>query len=81
MDEAPRAQARGVFRYEIEGQGVGWGHEGLINGFTANTVHMVDRQITVALTSNFQMTDSFAALGSLVGAVASADGTSTAIPK
>jgi D-alanyl-D-alanine carboxypeptidase len=71
----------GLFRYEIEGQGVGWGHEGLINGFTANTVHMVDREITVALTSNFQMTDSFTALGSLVGAVASADGTSTVVSR
>ena len=56
----------GLFRYEVDGRGVGWGHEGLINGFTANAVHMVDDGATVALTSNFQMTDSFTALGALV---------------
>ncbi len=56
----------GLFRYEIEGNGIGWGHEGLINGFAANSIQMSELDLTVSVLSNFQMTDSFAALGSLV---------------
>lgn len=59
----------GLFRYDIEGRGIGWGHEGLIDGFTANTAHMIEADTTVAVASNFQMTDSFTALGELVAAL------------
>jgi len=67
----------GLFRYEVTSRGVGWGHEGLIDGFTANAVHMVDDGATVAVTSNFQMTDSFAALGAVVSSLP-ASGSDTA---
>ncbi len=56
----------GLMQYEIDGHGVGWGHEGSINGFVANVVYMVDSGSTFSVTSNFAMTDSFAALGDLV---------------
>jgi len=59
----------GLFRYEVERRGTGWGHEGLIDGFTANAAHMIDAGMTVAVTSNFQMTDSFTALGEIVAAL------------
>jgi hypothetical protein len=59
----------GLFRYEVERRGIGWGHEGLIDGFTANTAHMIDADVTVAVASNFQMTDSFTALGEIVVAL------------
>ncbi len=61
----------GLFRYEIAGLGVGWGHEGAINGFTANVVHLIGPDLTVAVASNFAMTDTFRALGELASAVAS----------
>ena len=53
----------GLLRYEIQGQGVAWGHEGSINGFVANAAYLLDSDEAVAVTSNFAMTDSFAALG------------------
>jgi CubicO group peptidase (beta-lactamase class C family)/streptogramin lyase len=53
----------GLLRYEIQGQGVAWGHEGSINGFVANAAYLLDSDRAVAVTSNFAMTDSFAALG------------------
>ena len=56
----------GLMQYEIDGHGVGWGHEGSINGFVANVVYMVDSGSTFSVTSNLAMTDSFAALGDLV---------------
>ena len=56
----------GLMQYEIDGHGVGWGHEGSINGFVANVVYMADSGATFSVTSNFAMTDSFAALGDLV---------------
>lgn len=56
----------GLFQYEIEDEGIGWGHEGLINGFVANTAYMHDSQRSFAITSNFAMTDSFSALGDFV---------------
>ncbi len=59
----------GLLRYEIDGQGAGWGHEGSINGFVSNVVRMNDSGQTVAVTSNFLQTDGFAALGDLVIAV------------
>lgn len=55
----------GLFRYEIEGVGIAWGHEGLINGFAANTAYIVKTGDAVALASNFQQTDSFTVLGEL----------------
>ena len=61
----------GLLRYEIDGQGTGWGHEGSINGFVSNVVRMNDTGQTVAATSNFLQTDSFAALGELVISVSS----------
>lgn len=59
----------GLLRYEITGQGTGWGHEGSINGFVSNVVRMNDSGQTVAVTSNFLETDAFDALGELVIAV------------
>lgn len=56
----------GLFRYEVKAEGIGWGHEGLINGFAANAIQMSERDLTVAVLSNFQMTDSFSALGEIV---------------
>ena len=56
----------GLFQYEIDGKGTGWGHEGTINGFVANAAYMHDSQWSFAITSNFAMTDSFSALGDLV---------------
>ncbi|MDG1267015.1 MAG: serine hydrolase [Ilumatobacter sp.] len=56
----------GLFRYEVESEGIGWGHEGLINGFAANAIQMSERDLTVSILSNFQMTDSFTALGEIV---------------
>ncbi len=53
----------GLLQYEIDGQGTAWGHEGSINGFVANAAYLVDSEVTLAVTSNFAMTDSFAALG------------------
>lgn len=43
--------------------GDAWGHEGSINGFVANAAYLVDSEMAIAVTSNFAMTDSFAALG------------------
>ncbi len=59
----------GLLRYEIDGQGTGWGHEGSINGFVSNVVRMDESGRSVAVASNFLQTDSFAALGELVTAV------------
>jgi D-alanyl-D-alanine carboxypeptidase len=56
----------GLLRFEIDGQGTGWGHSGAINGFVSNVVHMTDSNQTVSLISNFENTDSRAALGDLV---------------
>lgn len=56
----------GLLRYEIEGQGAGWGHSGAINGFVSNVVHMTQSNQTVSVVSNFENTDSRAALGDLV---------------
>ena len=53
----------GLLQYEIDGLGVAWGHEGSINGFVANAAYIDQTQTAVAVTSNFAMTDSFAALG------------------
>ncbi len=58
----------GLLRYEIDGQGKGWGHEGSINGFVSNVVRMDESGLTVAVSSNFLQFDSFAALGELVTA-------------
>ena len=55
-------------RYEIDGQGKGWGHEGSINGFVSNVVRMDESGLAVAVSSNFLQFDSFAALGELVTA-------------
>ena len=62
----------GLLRYEIDGQGTGWGHEGSINGFVSNVVRMDKSGQTVAVTSNFLQTDGFAALGELVIAASEA---------
>ncbi|MFT6563888.1 MAG: D-alanyl-D-alanine carboxypeptidase [Actinomycetes bacterium] len=59
----------GLLQYKVDGQGTGWGHSGAIDGFVSNVVHMTDGGQTVALTSNFENTDSRAALGDLVIAV------------
>ncbi|MFT6564705.1 MAG: hypothetical protein ACJAY5_001464 [Actinomycetes bacterium] len=59
----------GLLRFEIDGQRTGWGHSGAIGGFVSNVVHMTDSRQTVALASNFENTDSRAALGDLVIAV------------
>ncbi|MDE1046975.1 MAG: serine hydrolase [Candidatus Nanopelagicales bacterium] len=56
----------GLMQYEIDGHSVRWGVEGPNNGFVANVVYMVDSGSTFSVTSNFAMTDSFAALGDLV---------------
>lgn len=64
----------GLLQYEIAGQGVGWGHSGGINGFTSNAVHMTNSGQTVAVTSNFQQTETYSALGALVTAVSNAAG-------
>ena len=53
----------GLLRYEIDGQGAAWGHEGSINGFVANAAYVMDSEVAIAVTSNFAMTDSFDALG------------------
>jgi len=53
----------GLLRYEIDEVGPAWGHEGAINGFVANAAYLMDQQVALAVTSNFAMTDSFAALG------------------
>lgn len=62
----------GLLRYEIDGEGTGWGHEGSINGFVSNVVRMDESDQTVAVTSNFLQTDGFAALGELVVATGEA---------
>lgn len=59
----------GLLQYEVSGFGTGWGHEGNINGFVSNAVHMTESGHSVAVTSNFLQTDAFAALGDLVAAV------------
>lgn len=53
----------GLMRYEVDGVGSAWGHEGTINGFVANAAYFTKPQVAVAVTSNFAMADSFAALG------------------
>jgi D-alanyl-D-alanine carboxypeptidase len=63
------AASLGLFRYDIAGVGFGWGHEGNINGFVSNAVHMAESGDTVVVASNFLQTDAFAALGDLVAAV------------
>lgn len=59
----------GLLRYEIDGQGTGWGHEGSINGFVSNVMRTNDSGQMVAATSNFLQTDPFAAPGKLVFSV------------
>jgi len=56
----------GLCRFEIEGEGVGWGHSGVINGFVSNVVQMMDSGHTVSLTSNFEYFDMRDGLGRLV---------------
>ncbi len=56
----------GLFKYDIEGAGSGWGHEGSIDGFVANAAYLPDARMSVAILSNFAMADSFSALGDLV---------------
>lgn len=53
----------GLLNYEIEGVGTGYGHEGLINGFTANVASVPTAGLTLAMASNFQQTNSMEALG------------------
>ncbi|MEJ6511702.1 MAG: serine hydrolase domain-containing protein [Acidimicrobiales bacterium] len=55
----------GLFQYEVDGAGTGWGHSGAINGFVANAAYMRDSLTSLALTSNFAMADSLEALGDL----------------
>lgn len=62
----------GLLRYEIDGQGTGWGHEGSINGFGSNVVGMDEGDETVAVTSNVLQTDGFTARGELVIAASEA---------
>jgi D-alanyl-D-alanine carboxypeptidase len=56
----------GLCRFEVDGEGEGWGHSGIINGFVSNVVQMTDSGHTVALTSNFEYFDLRAGLGRLV---------------
>lgn len=63
----------GLLRYEIEGQGTGWGHEGGIEGFVANVVHMNDSNQIVAMASNFETVDAFEVIGRLVVATGTLD--------
>ena len=63
----------GLLRYEIEGQGTGWGHEGGIEGFVANVVHMNDSNRIVAMASNFETVDAFEVIGRLVVATGTLD--------
>ena len=63
------AAGLGMFQYDISGVGTGWGHEGNINGFVANAVHMTESGQSIVVASNFLQTDAFAALGDLVAAV------------
>jgi D-alanyl-D-alanine carboxypeptidase len=67
------AAGLGLMRYEIDGFGTGWGHEGSIDGFVANVVFMAESGRSVAVTSNFLQTDSFAVLGELMQTVQSID--------
>ena len=56
----------GLFRFEIDGVGTGYGHSGLINGFTANVAHVPAIGVTVGFTSNFQQINSVETLGDLI---------------
>ena len=56
----------GLLRFEIDGVGTGYGHSGLINGFTANVAHVPAIGVTVGFTSNFQQINSIEALGDLI---------------
>ena len=56
----------GLFCFEIDGVGTGYGHSGLINGFTANVAHVPAIGVTVGFTSNFQQINSIEALGDLI---------------
>jgi len=59
----------GLMNYEVDGVGSAWGHSGSINGFVANAAYFTETQASVAVTSNFAMTDSFAALGDVAAAL------------
>ena len=59
----------GLCRFEVDGEGVGWGHSGVINGFVSNVVQMMDSGDTVSLTSNFEYFDKLEGLGHLVIAI------------
>jgi len=63
----------GLLRYEIDGQGTGWGHEGGIEGFVANVVHMNDSNQIVAMASNLETVDAFEVIGRLVVATGTLD--------
>jgi D-alanyl-D-alanine carboxypeptidase len=67
------AAGLGLLRYEIDGLGTGWGHEGSIDGFVANVIFMPDSGRSVAALSNFLQTDIFTALGELAHAVHAID--------
>ena len=59
----------GLCRFEVDREGIGWGHSGVINGFVSNVVQMMDSGDTVSLTSNFEYFDKLEGLGYLVMAV------------
>jgi len=59
----------GLFEYTIEGLGTAWGHEGSINGFVANAAYVESTRQGIAVTSNFDESDSFSALGAVAVAV------------
>jgi D-alanyl-D-alanine carboxypeptidase len=67
------AAGLGLMQYEIDGRGTGWGHEGNINGFVANTVFIPKTSQSVAVASNFLQTDIFSVLGDVVESAASDD--------
>ena len=56
----------GLCRFEVTGEGIGWGHSGVINGFVSNVVQMMGSGDTVSLTSNFEYFDKLEGLGHLV---------------
>jgi len=63
-------EGMGLMRYEIDGVGTGFGHEGLINGFSANVAYLPASGMTVVFASNFQQIHAMQTLGDLIIAAA-----------
>ena len=63
----------GLLQYQIDEVGTAYGHEGLINGFSANVAHVPAKGLTVAVASNFVPFDTFEALGDLIVRSSAAD--------